>query len=191
MSTTPAPAPRPVGWVGVVALVLTVASVNVVFPLLSPAKHDPDIVALEFAPLEGDGKAKEIIDTWQRDGRIEKARWNVRFDYLFILCYSTTLYLACRWAGREFAADGYRWAGWLGRWIAVLQVAAGGCDMVENVFLLLMLEPEAKVEQLAGWECTFASAKALLVLVGLVYLLVAFARAVVRLLARPQTSTPA
>lgn len=127
----------------------------------------PGILSLEFTGNKQ--RANEIIALWGERG-VRRAVSAVRWDFLFLLAYSTLFGLLCVWA-----ADGI-WARYtgLGASIGVAlawnQWLAGLCDAVENVALLKVLrEPEVKEcwPPVAYW---FAASKFTLIIAGLLYL---------------------
>jgi hypothetical protein len=82
-------------------------------------------------------KAAAILDSWDQNARLHAA-FSLGFDYLFMLAYSSTIAMACVWAGgilqrRKWplagAAQPLAWAQWL----------AAMMDGIENLGLILML----------------------------------------------------
>ena len=111
-------------------------------------------------------RARAIIASWGPAAR-QYVSHSVRVDCLFLLPYSTTLGLACVWAG-----DALRTRQWVGAalgvplawglWFAAL------CDAGENAGLLLMLRgPVASPWPQVTWAC--AVPKRALVTAGLAY----------------------
>ena len=132
-------------------------------PLKTPAAPQ-GIVSFELA---GDGpSAQAILDCWDCQARAH-AGFNLGFDFVFMLLYSSAIGLACVWVAcvlpsryRPLAAVGLTLA-W-GQWLAAL------LDVVENVALLVILldSPVAPWPQVALW-C--AVPKFALVFLGLGY----------------------
>ena len=93
----------------------------------------PSVVGFELAGTAA--KAKKIMDDWGEFGRVVAA-FNLGFDYVFILGYSTLMTLGCLWASQ-------RHSGWvllnLGVLFAWLQWLAGALDCIEDASLLRML----------------------------------------------------
>ena len=128
--------------------------------------HAPfGIVSLELARYPE--VAARVITSWDATQQAA-ATAGVYWDFLWLLCYSTTISLACVWAAGVFsrspylASIGYALA-WL-LWLAAL------LDAVENVALLQMLggATQPPWPALAYW-C--ALAKFDIIFLGLVYVL--------------------
>ena len=93
-----------------------------------------DIIALELA---GDfDRAAVITLRWLQSDLLERARWSVRIDFLFIIAYVTLLWLACR-RGAKVTAPAHAWTL---RLAAYLAPVAGLLDVCENVALLRILD---------------------------------------------------
>lgn len=104
------------------------------YPLITPAAPY-GIVSYELAGTVS--QAQAILDSWDPAARLSAA-FSLGFDYLFMLVYSTTLSLACAWAGTvlsgrrwPFASSGVLLA-W-GAWLAAL------FDAMENLALTVIL----------------------------------------------------
>ncbi|MFN7944508.1 MAG: hypothetical protein U0Z53_04095 [Blastocatellia bacterium] len=125
------------------------------------------IVAFELA---GDqATAARIIESWKQAGLIEAAFSNLRFDYLFLLCYSACLAVAC-----VLATQWLRWLGVqtviAGTLLAWAQFVAAGFDAIENFALL----SELSGSLWTGWPVIAywcAVPKFLIVLAGFIYFL--------------------
>ena len=148
-----------------VALLMTV----VVFWLMAApltTEHAPfGIVSLELARYPE--VAARVINSWNA-GQQAQAIASVRWDFLWLLSYSTSISLACIWAagmlGRsEFFRKIGHFLAWL-LWLAAL------LDAAENVALLQMLNGAIRVPwpQLSYW-C--ALVKFDIVILGLLYVL--------------------
>jgi hypothetical protein len=150
-------------------LVMTLAVMGILQATSAPLTTDAapqGIISFEFA---GDvPAAQQIVDSWDAQAR-GHAGFNLGFDFLFLVLYSTTIAFACAWIAGSFqgglkslAAAGLLLA-W-GQWLAAL------LDAVENTGLLIILldAPAAPWPQIARW-C--ALVKFALVILGLVYAL--------------------
>lgn len=133
-------------------------------PLMT--EHAPfGIVSLELARFPE--VARRVIDSWTVEQQAQAAA-GVRLDFLWLICYSTSLSLACVWAaGIQRCSDflvkiGYFLA-WL-LWLAAL------LDAVENVALLQMLGGDTAPlwPALSYWA---ALLKFDIVILGLLYVL--------------------
>jgi hypothetical protein len=120
--------------VGAVALLLLVVLVIVDEEVKQGG--GPGIVSFEIAGSEE--RATEILAEWGEDGE-DAARVSLIVDYPYLVAYSIFLALACasvvaamRARGADRMADLGAVAGWAA-------LAAGACDAVENLVLLLVL----------------------------------------------------
>jgi hypothetical protein len=133
----PSPAKRLMIFAGstVLALVLLSAlrSLNVT---LQTAVAPWGILSFEFAGTVE--QSREIIQSWNVAARAS-AQSSLLLDFVFPLCYSTSLALATFWAAGLFAERGFRKTGWLSSIVAWLQWPAALLDYVENVALLVQL----------------------------------------------------
>lgn len=125
------------------------------------------IIAFELAGNQA--TAAGIIEAWKRAGLIEAAFRNLRLDYLFLLCYSSCLAVAC-----VLATQWLRWLGAqtviAGTLLAWAQFVAAGFDAVENFALLKELSGSVWT----GWPLIAywcAVPKFLIVLAGFIYFL--------------------
>ncbi|SFF41697.1 hypothetical protein [Thermoflexibacter ruber] len=136
-------------------VVLTLSGTN-----LKTAAAPLGIISYELAfDIE---KAQFIVNSWDKSASIS-ASFNIGFDYLFLVLYSTTIAFACVWlanlAGNvKFAKIAYL--------IAWLQWLAAFLDAVENTALYFFLQSptQAFLPPIAFW-C--AICKFLLVGMGL------------------------
>jgi hypothetical protein len=148
-----------------VTLLLTV----VVFWLMdAPLKteHAPfGIVSLELARYPE--IADRVITSWDVTQQAA-ATTGVYWDFLWLLCYSTTISLACVWAAGVFSRSSYLVS--IGYALAWLLWLAALLDVAENVALLQMLggATQPPWPALAYW-C--ALAKFDIIFLGLVYVL--------------------
>jgi hypothetical protein len=91
------------------------------------------IVSLEFANSQE--RITEIKQAWTTEGMLERARTNIRIDYLFIPFYAMLFYTLC---GTISVRMKRGWAK-LGVLLAFGALVAGLLDAVENLLMLLAL----------------------------------------------------
>ena len=119
----------------VISLALTIIGI-LVLGFVDPGRvsgKGPRVVRFEIA---GTGTAaRQIVDDWGELGLTVTA-FNLGFDYLFIVGYSTLMSLACLWAAQGFSRASLIG---LGVFFAWLQWLAGAFDCGENASLLVML----------------------------------------------------
>ncbi len=130
--------------------------------LETPAAHW-GIVSLELAGTPE--RSREIIESWNVAAR-DNAQSGLLLDFLFPLCYSTTLTIACFWAAGLFRDRGYRKTGWLAGTAAWAQWPAAAFDYVENCALWMELRGSIQ-DPWPRLARTCASIKFLLVALGL------------------------
>ena len=146
------------------ALLAVFLVITIGFRFIGPA--EPDIVDFELAGTTE--RATEIINAWDVQDRI-RAGFNLGFDYLYMLVYSTLIALACVWGAGVLASRKWRATGLLlgwGLWAAAL------FDAVENVALTVILfgtvaAPYPQVAQIC------ANFKFALIVLGLLFAAVA------------------
>jgi hypothetical protein len=157
------------------ALVLLAVAVLALLAAMNPAEqrmtdNGPGMVPFELAGSAD--RSQEIQAEWGEDGR-DAARQQLWIDYGFMLAYGAFLVLAAA-AIRDLA----RSRGWR-RLVAVgaLAVPAGGiaagCDAIENACLLLTLGGAGSWAPVAA--TLFATAKFILLLIALAYILTGLA----------------
>jgi hypothetical protein len=157
------------------ALVLLAVAVLALLAAMKPAEdrmtdNGPGIVAFELAGSAD--RSQEIQAEWGEEGR-DAARQQLWIDYGFMLAYGAFLVLAAT-AIRDLA----RSRGWR-RLVAVGTVAvpaggiAAGCDAIENACLLLTLGGAGSWAPVTA--TVFASAKFILLLIALAYILTGLA----------------
>src|SRR5215212_5169429 len=116
------------------------------------------------------GKAQEIMRAWGADGH-DAAVASLSFDFLYLIAYGLFLRLAVRAVGEGLRARGRMRLATPAAAIALLPLICAASDVVEDVFLLLVLGghlPSAG-PPLAG---SFATLKFACLAVVVVYLLV-------------------
>ena len=123
----------------------------------------PSVVGFELAGTAA--KAKSIMEDWGELGRTVAA-FNLGFDYVFILGYSTLMTLGCLWATQRYSSLVLIKLGVLFAW---LQWLAGALDCVEDASLLKMLF-RGPSDLAAGIARISASGKFGLLVLGLGYM---------------------
>jgi hypothetical protein len=133
-------------------------------PLITP-KAPQGIISLELAGSFG--KVKWILAAW--DVRAQKyAALGLGLDYVFMLLYSTTIAVACLWAGETLRAQ--RWPlGSLGTGLAWGQWAAAILDAVENIALIALLFGSLSFSRWPELASIYAWLKFSLIFLGLGY----------------------
>ena len=128
------------------------------------------IISYEFSTtVEG---ARAILESWDPPERVY-AGFSLGLDYLYMVLYSTTIALACLWAGSVLAVRVWPLAS-LGAWLAWGQWAAALLDAVENAALwIIMMGPIADPWPAVAAGC--AAPKFVLVFAGVLYVLLGVA----------------
>jgi hypothetical protein len=132
-------------------------------PLITP--HAPSgIISYELAGSVSNAQA--VLDSWNQDVRLHAA-FSLGFDYLFMLAYSTTIALACLWAGGVVQRKNWPLAG-VSRPLAWAQWLAALMDGVENLGLVLILfgPPASPWPEIARWSAVI---KFTLIFLGMIY----------------------
>jgi len=119
----------------VVGFVLWYALQRLDLPLETPEARW-GIVSLELSGTVE--RSQEIIDSWKGTAR-DNAWSGLMLDFLFPLCYSTVMTIACFWAASLFRERGFRKTAWLATIVAWLQWPAAASDYVENIALWIQL----------------------------------------------------
>lgn len=129
-------------------------------------------------------KAREIMRAWGADGH-DAAVASLWLDFLYLTAYGLFLWLAIRAVGDGLRARGRVRLATPAATIALLPLVGAASDVVEDVFLLLVLGEHlsAAGPPLAG---AFAVLKFLCLAIAIVYLLVGLVA-----LALPRRGTPA
>jgi hypothetical protein len=94
------------------------------------------IVSLELSGTVE--RSQEIVDSWKGTA-LDNARSGLLLDFIFPLCYSTVMTIACFWAALLFRERGFRKTAWLATVIAWLQWPAAVSDYVENIALWMQI----------------------------------------------------
>ena len=116
----------------VVNLLFIVGSRYYLQPLTSK-----EIVAFELArevPV-----AQELINNWQTTELLEKARWSIYIDFVFIILYTIGLAVAGMFIARLTQHEILIRSS---KFLSYLLIIAGVCDVIENVSLLKSLNGE-------------------------------------------------
>jgi len=122
-------------WLFLAATLAIMAIMNVVgAPLITP-QAPAGIISYELSGAVP--KAEFILNSWDQNARLHAA-FSLGFDYLFMLAYSTTIALACLWAGRMAQRRKWPLAG-MARPLAWTQWLAALLDGIENLGLILIL----------------------------------------------------
>lgn len=126
------------------------------------------IISFEFAGSTQ--KAQEILSSWDFAAQLHAA-FIQGLDFLFLGLYSTTIALACLWAGEILHITGWPLASF-GNLLAWGLWLAASMDAVENVALVIMLfgRIESPLPEIAA---ICATIKFALIFFGLVYTLYA------------------
>jgi hypothetical protein len=125
-------------------------------PLVTPVSK-AGIVSLELAKTTE--QSNIILNQWKNDGIIQQAITNTYIDFLFLLFYSLFLYAVCwSYSLRQQAP----WAS-MSRKLAMAALLAGLCDVIENYFMLQMLEQQV-TETRAYLSWLFAAIKFMLLI---------------------------
>jgi hypothetical protein len=126
------------------------------------------IVSLQFAYTAE--RSQEIIGSWDKTAR-DSAQSGLLLDFLFPVCYSTALTIACFWAVTLFRERGYRKTARLAAVIAWSQWPAAVFDYMENVALWVQLrgtiaDPWPRIAFVCATLKFFLVAAALVILIA-------------------------
>jgi hypothetical protein len=80
--------------------------------------------------------AESIVQEWTANGKFDKAVQSVYLDFLFIILYTSGLSMACIYLSRQTQHEILIRTGYF---FSYLLIAAGICDVIENVSLLRSL----------------------------------------------------
>jgi len=147
-----------------IGTILLMVLLNIVGLPLETEAAPLGIITYEFAGTVE--RAGEILNSWNHNAQLHAA-FSLGLDFLFILLYSTTIGMACVWAGQVLARDRWPLVGvavplaW-GLWLAAI------LDAVENFSLIKVLYgPIASPWPAVARIC--AMIKFGLVFIGLIY----------------------
>ncbi|NOZ71922.1 MAG: hypothetical protein GXP38_08410 [Chloroflexi bacterium] len=169
MSTSAlSPSRRHLFWSGLfLTLISTVVLQRIDLPLRTAAAPQ-GIVSFELA---GDvATAQAIVQSWDASARMS-AGFSLGFDYLYMLAYATTFWLACLWAREQWHSG---WGRRLGTTFAWAMPLAATVDALENYALWHTLH-----EVVSPWpQIARGAAQLKFTLLGLalVYVLVSLGR---------------
>lgn len=157
-----------------IASAIATLTIGVVLLVLDTRMMDaggPGIIGFELAGTED--RAAEILGEWGDRGA-DAARASLWIDYGFIVAYTTFLVLAAGATRRLAERRGWSRMAAFGVVAAPLAAAAGACDAIEDVWLLLAVDQHGgalapRLGQL------FAVAKFTLLAVTIAYLLAGLA----------------
>lgn len=147
-----------------IGTILLLVLLNIIGLSLETEAAPLGIISYEFAGTVE--KASEIIDSWDQNAQLHAA-FSLGLDFLFLILYSTTIGLACVWAGKVLIKGRWPLVGvavplaW-GLWLAAI------LDAVENFCLITILygpivSPWPEVARIS------AMIKFGLVFIGLIY----------------------
>lgn len=102
-------------------------------PLITPLS-EAGIISLELAKTEE--AANIILNQWKTDAVVQQAITNTWIDFVFLLFYALFLYAYCVYISKQQVP----WAATVSRILAIAALVAGLCDVIENYFLLQMLQ---------------------------------------------------
>jgi hypothetical protein len=126
---------------------------------------DKGIVSLEIAPSRAE--TATVLDGWQQDGLITKARNNILIDFFFIPFYSMLFYTLAGSISVRLKGNASK----MGVLSAFISLIAGVLDVLENVFML-----SASYGHYNGFTVVFtaifASLKFVLLFLALLYIII-------------------
>ncbi|MFZ1527401.1 MAG: hypothetical protein WAT19_01535 [Ferruginibacter sp.] len=93
------------------------------------------ILNLEFASTAA--ATANIVNAWEKEGLVKKAEINTYWDFIFLLFYSTLLFILCR--GVSNRIDSKNFLNKTGKFLAAGALAAGMMDVLENGGMLASL----------------------------------------------------
>ena len=128
------------------------------------------ILNLEFANTAQ--KVNAIIDSWvavTTEDAITAAKQNTYFDFIFLFFYAGFLFLASKKIARQFNNK----FGRAGRTIAIIALAAGGLDVLENIGMLQSISGNVS-DPMALFTTGASLIKWVSVLVAVLYVLFGF-----------------
>lgn len=121
-------------------LILFIGTVTMIFvmrwhgSLLITPVSKAGIVSLELAKTTE--QASLIINEWEEEGVLKQAITNTYIDFVFILFYALFLYAYCFFISTKQQP----WAATISRTLAIAALTAGFCDVIENYFMLQLLQ---------------------------------------------------
>ena len=103
-----------------------------------------DIVEFEMAKTSE--RATSILQQWQNDGKFDAAIQSIYLDFFFIVLYTLTIYLGCRYLASLSSNEIFARAGKI---FSYLIFAAAIFDVVENMAMLRSLNDGITVNQVS------------------------------------------
>jgi hypothetical protein len=134
------------------------------------------IVDLELAGSAE--KAERIRQSWADNDALDEAGFSIGFDYVFLLVYSTGLAALCALGAAAMRRRGVGLLATIGVLAAWGAWGAALCDAVENAAMLPLLD--RPTDSWASTAAAFATAKFVLLVIGLLFALTAGVAALVR-----------
>jgi hypothetical protein len=152
-----------------ILLVITLVIMAILNISGGPLLNDQAPAAIVSYELAGTAEnAAAILNSWDSDAKVYPG-FNLGFDYLWMIFYSTTIALGLVWTAEAFKLRVIPLTflitlAW-GQWLAAL------LDALENTALLIMLfgQPSAPWPQIAYWS---AVTKFILVIIGILVVLI-------------------
>ena len=126
-----------------------------------------DVIDLEFA--FNSERMDKILDTWGNE-LIEKELFVTYIDFLFLIAYGTLLASICLILSRSTNNVN---AKNIGMWFVFISYSASIFDLMENVFLIIILSNPSNYPRFAPFIASvFASIKFFLIFIVLLYIIV-------------------
>ncbi len=166
--------------IGTVAMIIVMGKTGK--PLKTAATPN-GIVNLEFA--YNTSKIDSVFKAWKSgtpESKVETAKTNTYWDFVFIFFYSGLLFLSCNQVVKIYRHNGALYNA--GKVIAKLAVIAGVLDIIENCCMLQSLAGNSSnVLALAAAVC--AAVKFTFIIVAILYILLSL---LYRLIIKPRNS---
>ena len=157
---------------GLIVLALLLLSLGV-GALALPALDDMgDVGIIEFELARTSEQASEFYGELGESGR-DAARESLYLDYPYLILYGLFYASACIVVGARAAERGMAGVARWGRPLAIAALVAAGCDAVENLSLLRVLEGHTD-QPWPGIAFTFATAKFALAACAVLYAVIGF-----------------
>ncbi len=153
-------------------LFLFFSIVTIIFILFTNSVLVPlepgDIVKFELAKTER--AALAIINEWKAAGKFEKAVESINLDNIFVVLYSITISLGCRFFSIHTRNKALRRAG---LFFSSLIFVGGICDVIENISMAKSLATNVTAHT-AELAYMMAGIKFTIIIVCLIFILVCF-----------------
>lgn len=157
-----------------ILLALFIASSVFLLLMQGPVEEmgDRDVGVIEFELARTSEKASEYYALLGDEGR-DEAQKQLYLDFPYLVLYGLFYAAACLVVASRAAERGMeRLARW-GRPAAIAGLVGAGCDAVENIALLRVLDGHTD-QPWPGIAFTFATAKFLLITAAVIYAIVGF-----------------